>query len=102
MQIINDLINQINAADRTLFTAISGVGTQVPMWALRKALVSQGNFYTVQQAISADPTNAVNIAWSNGAPSSIGDLLSASIQTALGYSGAQMITLYALAGTQTL
>jgi hypothetical protein len=74
---------------------------QVTMVQMRKALVSTGGgaIYKVQNGISADIADSINIQWAVGNVVDPGDALARSIQTSLGYTDSQMISLFALART---
>jgi hypothetical protein len=91
---INIIVDWINATNLV-------PSTQVTMVQMRKALVSTGGgaIYTVQNGISADIADPVNIAWSSGNVVSPGDVLAVSIQASLGYTAQQMTSLFALART---
>ena len=65
----------------------------------RTALAEQSELVTVDQAVSADITNAVNIQWNSGSLVVPDDDLASFVQTTLSYSDAQMTALFALAAT---
>lgn len=83
-------------------TIYPGANSSATGWQLQMALVNQGQYYNVQSAIPADPTNFLTIEWATGAPIAINSRLYIFIQSTLGYSTAQMTTLIALAQTFTL
>jgi hypothetical protein len=76
-------------------------GSAVTMVQMRSALVATGGgaIYTVQNNISADIADVINIAWNAASLVAPGDVLSTSIQASLGYTNAQMDALFALART---
>ena len=64
------------------------------------AMGSQAVLVSVQNAVPADITNAYNIAWTHAVYMPLTDpFVTGFLQPTLGYSGAQMTTLYALALT---
>jgi len=75
-------------------------GTPIPapitMKQMKQALINTGVFYTISNAIPANPGVTLNVAWWS-AFISPGDTLSAFIQSTLGYSNTQMTALYAAA-----
>lgn len=94
--IINDLVNDINAVDQSLG---AGSGQFVTMKQLRLALASQSNLVTVDEAVPASVENTTNIYWNHGNTSNIGDPLWTFINSTLGQTVAQTNALYALALT---
>ncbi len=87
---LNTLVNELNAQT---------YGSDVTVYQMKCALAALGGgqIYTVQNAISADIADAVNIEWTSGNVVTMGDPLAASIQSSLSYNDAQMTALFALA-----
>jgi hypothetical protein len=72
----------------------------VSMRQLVAALNAQGNLVTVFEALPSDITNQYNIGWNHAYIITQADpLVTGFIQPTLGYSGAQIATLFALAAT---
>lgn len=92
----NALVNDINAA---LLLLGANTGGFVTLKQLKQALQSQGVLVQYSNLISSDITNTINILWTSGGSVVIGDALYSDIAAKLGYSPAQMTTLFALAET---
>ena len=92
----NALVNDINSALTALGANNAGF---VTMKQLRRALVSQGQMVAMSGAIPGDVTNTNNIAWTSGGQIAVGDSLYNFIAATLGYTAAQMSTLFSLALT---
>lgn len=85
-------INALNA----LKTAIGMVTGAVTHMQMRKALANRGVLDDVLlNAINADGTDTASVHWNSAYPIVQGNVLSNAIRTALGYSDAQMTTLFA-------
>ena len=90
---VNNLFNTAAAVP------IYATGTPT-MRQLIAAMGSQAVLVSVQNAVPADITNAYNIAWTHAVYMPLTDpFVTGFLQPTLGYSGAQMTTLYALALT---
>lgn len=64
------------------------------VWQLKKALANVGSLLTVDINIPADPSQSINILWTVGARTTLGDTLSNFIKSTLGWTDDQMTTLY--------
>lgn len=94
-ELIEIVQNGISA--QASFTGIFGFSVNIRQ--VKSALVTEGVFYEIAQAVPADPGNLTNIQWSNGESISANDPLYTLIMTTLGYDGNQMAALLSLAAT---
>lgn len=71
------------------------------VWQVKEALRDHSQLDVVESAISPITTNSINMFWTMGGITSVGDTLSLFIQSTLGWSSAQMETLYGEAKIKT-
>lgn len=76
-------------------------GSAPYVWQVRAALeaTSAADFYTYEESLGADLSDARRNRWEGGGRSSLNDVLSNDIKTTLSYSSTQMANLYTLAAT---
>jgi len=88
----NSLIVDINAADASLGMSQSPFVTmkQLRLWAASNG--SPSYIYTIDNAVSADIANVVNIQWNHGNTMVYSDALYVFIQSTLGFTSGQMVT----------
>jgi len=99
--------NWTQVSTSTLASISAEVAASIPWngatWAqvaqVKIALQNAGEFDTVEAAVTADTTQPVNAWWTTGGIVKVGGTLGAFIASTLGYSGAQMNTLWAAAAT---
>jgi len=83
-----------------LLTTASGGSSTCSMRQLFAAMASQSVMVTAFEQLPADITNTYSIAWNSAYRMSIADpFITGFLQSALGYTGAQMAALFALALT---
>ncbi len=93
---LNALVKDVNAG----FSALGGTSAGfVTMKQLKQAMASQGVLRTYHNIVGADITTTLNILWLNGGTITVGETLYNDIALQLGYSAAQMVTLFTLAQT---
>lgn len=93
---LNALVKDINAALLLLGANSAGF---VTMKQLKRAMASQAILRTYDNLVPADVTQELNILWNNGSTIAVGDDLYNDIALQVGYTAAQMTTLFNLART---
>lgn len=80
------------------FFNVGNLGTS--MRQIKAALAFQGTMYQLFMGISSDPTDTFNIAWTTASRMTTTDpFITGCLQPVLGYTDADVITLFALAAT---
>jgi len=105
IQQLQDEINSLQAQITAIISSLPIPPSIPPTGALnvkqlKLQLISINQMVNVSNAILADVTQVENVQWFTGGFTSVGDALSDRIQTVLGYTNAQMVSLYAVAASQ--